>query len=74
MNRLVRWFAGMPLPLLLGLCALALFQLCVMIAFFVAPDQFELIGLLSMVGTLLVILGWVGVIIYEVVTGKKVGR
>jgi uncharacterized membrane protein YqjE len=74
MNRLVRWFAGMPLPLLIGLNALALMQILAMIAWVVWPKQFETIILLSMIGTLLVLASWVVVIIYEVQTGKKVGR
>ena len=74
MKALVKFFAGMPLPLLIGLTALAFMQLLVMIAFFIWPDQYVLLGYLSMLGTVLVLMGWLAVIFYELHTGKRVCR
>ena len=74
MKGLVKYLAGMPMPLLLGLTALALIQLGVIVSFLIWPEQLGVIALVATIAPMVVIAGWVIVIIYEQVTDKRVGR
>ena len=71
MRNLVNGIAKMPMPLLLGLLALVVAQLVSIVMILIWPDRLALISLVGLGFTVLVLLFWGGVIVWEQRTGRR---